>query len=721
MAPARSITPSFALKVVTPSLVAVGSIALLLIYIVNGIFQETNRLDASFSQRLANSALGSLRDNLETVLFDNAVWDDAAVNAGSSNINVEWINDTWGIGSELAVYDATFVIGPGGETLYAANKGQQLPPSASSALGRDLNILAKRASAGNSGKYISSGIIRIGDSLNTVGVARIMWSANIEGRDVKTANSIVFSKRIDGKALDKLARRYAMDELQFEPPGQPKSAGSVDILSPSGETIGQVTWKDRSPGDVMRDKYGNVVAMLVMMFLFMIAVLLYMTWKGFKEAQDSHADSVAASFRDDLTGLANRREMLSALNRLLTASRRNGRSLSVIYADLDGFKEVNDSYGHEIGDMLLKAAAAGFAYLARDADVVARLGGDEFAIIVSGKDCAAKARLTAQRMIEFLQEPMVLDGRIASVTVSVGIVDSDTDDADVKEIIRRADVAMYAAKSQGRNCTNVYEKSLDFKRDENRAMASQLRQHLLSRSLTVVYQPIVDARSRKTKGVEALVRWPKNAETYYSPDVFIPVAEEFGLIEDLGLFVLTEACRQAAQWPDIFISVNVSPIQFMNPNFAELVAIALISTGLEAKRLELEVTEGFIIDNASRANNIISRLHDMQVRIALDDFGTGFSSIGHLRRFKFDKLKLDRSMVVDILRQPSALRLVQGTIAMADALGLTVVAEGIEDENQVSVLRLAGCNQFQGYLFSKPVEAHEIASFLPGARIALAS
>ena len=721
MAPARSITPSFALKVVTPSLVAVGSIALLLIYIVNGIFQETNRLDASFSQRLANSALGSLRDNLETVLFDNAVWDDAAVNAGSSNINVEWINDTWGIGSELAVYDATFVIGPGGETIYAASKSQQPPQSASSAFGRDLDILAKRANAGNSGKYISSGIIRIGGTLNIVGVARIMWSTDIEGRDVKTANSIVFSKRIDGKALDKLARRYAMDELQFEPPGQPNTAGSVDILSPSGETIGQVTWKDRSPGDVMRDKYGNVVAMLVMMFLFMIAVLLYMTWKGFKEAQDSHADAVAASFRDDLTGLANRREMLSALNRLLTASRRNGQSLSVIYADLDGFKEVNDSYGHEIGDMLLKAAAAGFAYLARDADVVARLGGDEFAIIVSGKDCAAKARLTAQRMIEFLQEPMVLDGRIASVTVSVGIVDSDTDDADVKEIIRRADVAMYAAKSQGRNCTNVYEKSLDFKRDENRAMASQLRQHLLSRSLTVVYQPIVDARSRMTKGVEALVRWPKNAETYYAPDVFIPVAEEFGLIEDLGLFVLTEACRQAAQWPDIFISVNVSPIQFMNPNFAELVAIALTSTGLEAKRLELEVTEGFIIDNASRANNIISRLHDMQVRIALDDFGTGFSSIGHLRRFKFDKLKLDRSMVVDILRQPSALRLVQGTIAMADALGLTVVAEGIEDENQVSVLRLAGCNQFQGYLFSKPVEAHEIAGFLPDARIALAS
>ena len=721
MASAKSITPSFALKVVTPSLLAVGSIGLLLLYIVNGIFQETNRLDTSFSERLTNAAMGSLRDNLESILYDNAIWDDAALNAGAADVNVKWIEDTWGLGSELGVYDASFVVGPGGETLYAASDGQQIQQTADTMFGPDFRVLLDRASAGISDSHISSGIIRIGDRLNVVGVASIKWSTELEGRNTRTPNSVIFVKRITDKVLANLARRYAMEELRFVAQGEPPTQESVSVLSPSGKAIGQLTWKSRSPGNVVREKYGKVVSMVVAMFLFMIAVLLYMSWKGFRDAHDSQADAVAASRRDDLTGLANRREMLTALSRLLAEARSGGGGLSVIYADLDGFKEVNDSYGHEVGDMLLKATAAGFAYLARDADVVARLGGDEFAVIITGPDSAARARLTAQHMIEFLEEPMIFDGRIASVSVSTGIVDLENDDADMKEIIRRADVAMYAAKSQGRSCTNIYQKSLDFKRDENRTIASQLRQHILSRSLTVVYQPIVDARSRKTKGVEALVRWPKAAASYYSPDVFIPVAEEFGLIEDLGLFVLTEACRQAAQWPEIFISVNVSPIQFMNPSFAELVAITLASTGLDARRLELEVTEGFIIDNASRANNIINRLHDMQVRVALDDFGTGFSSIGHLRRFKFDKLKLDRSMVIDILRQPSALRLVQGTIAMADALGLTVVAEGIEDENQVSVLRLAGCSQFQGYLFSKPVEAHEIAGFLPEPRIALAS
>jgi EAL domain-containing protein (putative c-di-GMP-specific phosphodiesterase class I) len=274
---------------------------------------------------------------------------------------------------------------------------------------------------------------------------------------------------------------------------------------------------------------------------------------------------------------------------------------------------------------------------------------------------------------------------------------------------------MYAAKSAGRNRLHIYDKTLDYKRDENRSIARALREHIDMGRLTVVYQPIVDSRSRRIRGVEALVRWPKDDRIHYTPDVFIPVAEESGLIEDLGYFVLSEACKQAAQWPDIFVSINVSPVQFMNPGFAELVERTLTRTGLQATRLELEVTEGFIIDNSDRANVIINRLHDMKVGVALDDFGTGFSSIGHLRRFKFDKLKLDRSMVTDILRQPSALRLVQGTIAMADALGLMVVAEGVEDENQVSVLRLAGCSQFQGFLFSRPVSAQEIGSMLTAA------
>lgn len=712
MAAAKSITPSFALKVLAPSLFAVGSMALLLLYIVNGIFDETNRLDTTHSERLTTSAVTSLTHGLETVLYDNAVGDDAAANAGSADINTGWIDDTWGFATGLGVYDAVFLVTPAGETLYAAMNGKPVQQKAADYFGSDIGILIDKAGASSVNGGTTSGIIKTGANLNSVAVARIRWSSEKRVSSATALNSLIFSRQISSEVLGALARQFAIEDLHFAAGDSKANHSVVPVLSPSGTSIGKLTWTSRSPGNIVRDKFSKGISMLVIMFLFMIAVLLYMSWKGFKEAHDSHLDAVAASLRDDLTGLANRREMLAALTRHLAIARAQGSELSVIYADLDGFKEVNDSYGHEIGDMLLKAVAAGFAYIAKDAEIVARLGGDEFAIIITGPDSASRARHTAASMIAFLTEPMVFDGRIASVSVSAGIVDLEQDSADVEEIIRRADVAMYKAKSEGRNCVYIYQKSLDFKRDENRAIAMQLRQHIERRSLTIVYQPIVDARTRKTRGVEALVRWPKGTPVHYTPDVFIPVAEEFGLIEDLGYFVLSEACRQAAQWKDIFVAVNVSPIQFMNPNFGELVHDTLVKTGLDAKRLEIEVTEGFIIDNAARANTIINRLHDMHVRVALDDFGTGFSSIGHLRRFKFDKLKLDRSMVIDILRQPSALRLVQGTIAMADALGLTVVAEGIEDENQVSVLRLAGCSQFQGFLFSKPVEAREIAAFL---------
>ncbi len=720
MPPNKSLAPSFTLKVLAPSLVAVSSIALLLLYIVNGIFEETNRLDTAASAKLVGLAMDSQRRSLETIIVDNAVWNDAAINAGAS-VNQKWTDENWGVTTGLGTYDSVFIVDQHGKTVYAARDGKRSDVSAEDYFGEDVVLLLAASRENNAGGGQASAMFRSGGNISNVSAALILPFSALPEAAGKVGNTLVFSRTIDDGVLTALAKSYALDGLRFTSGRSPGGDGVISLNSISGRSIANLTWKSRSPGTVVRDRYGFVVTMILVMFLFVISILLYMSWKGFKEAHEAQAEAVAASLRDDLTGLANRRQMLSALTRCLGAARADKSPLSVIYADLDGFKEVNDSYGHEIGDKLLKAAAAGFAYLGREAEAIARLGGDEFAMILTGPGSAEKARRIAQSMISFLEEPMVFDGRIASVSVSAGVVDLEADEADVEEIIRRADVAMYAAKSAGRARVHIYQASLDFKRDGNRAMALELREHIDKGRLTVVYQPIVDARTRRTKGVEALVRWPKDAATRYTPDIFIPVAEEFGLIEDLGRFVLNEACRQAAQWRDIFVAVNVSPIQFMNPNFAELVEITLKRTGLDAKRLEVEVTEGFIIDNAARANAIINRLHDMHVRVALDDFGTGFSSIGHLRRFKFDKLKLDRSMVSDILRQPSALRLVQGTIAMADALGLSVVAEGIEDESQVSVLRLAGCSLFQGYLFSKPIEAHELTAFLNETQTALAS
>ncbi|MFN4141404.1 EAL domain-containing protein [Aestuariivirga sp.] len=716
MPPARSITTSFALKVLLPSIAAVSVIALLLIYLVNGIFEETNRLDTSYSEQLTTQAVSSLRDNLENLIFDNAVWDDAAENAGGKELNRQWIEDTWGSATGLGVYDGLFVTDALGGTLFAADDGKTNPSSAADRLGQDLGTLI--VSARNNETGVASGLVFSGDKLHVVAAARIRWSSGPRAELPGPGNILIFSKTIDEDVLSGLAKRYVMEELRLVAPGETLEDGYISLRSPSANVVGKLTWKNRSPGDVVRDKFGSIVFLSLVLFLLMIAILLYVSWKGFREAHESQADAVAASRRDDLTGLANRREMIAALTQCLREARRSGKPLSVIYADLDGFKEVNDSYGHDVGDMLLKAAAAGFAYLARDAHLVARLGGDEFAIIVTDTGAGEQAREIARNMIAFLAEPMEFDGRMAAVSVSLGIVDLADDGADVEEIVRRADVAMYAAKTSGRNCCCVYGEGLDFKRDENRAIAAALRAHLQAGRLRLMYQPIVDARTGLTTGVEALVRWPEDAPQHYRPDAFIPVAEEFGLIEELGSFVLREACRAAVEWPGIFVAVNVSPVEFMKPGFAERVARTLREAGLDPARLELEVKEGSTLENTARANAVIKRLQEMKVRVALDDFGTGFSSIGHLRRLRFDKLKLDRSMVADILTQPAALRLVQGTIAMADALGLTVVAEGIEEENQIAVLRLAGCNAFQGHRFSHPLPAEEVPAWLARGPVA---
>ncbi len=717
----KSFVLEFALKVVLPTFAAAAGISMLLLYIFGGIFEESNALDRAYARRSIQSAILTLREGMESLVQDNASRDEAAENSYGAE-NAKWWRQNWAIGDAQSLYDAAFVVDGNGKTLFASlrndpeNTGRHLVEDY---LGPEiLDVLARLPQSGEAYGNTAATLKTV-DGISVVGVGVIVPLAANREQATKQDLRLVLARTVDKEVLDTLSKQFTLEDLRYVDSGQ-KSATSIAIVAADGRVLATLAWADRSPGTKLRTRYQDVVGAAVSLFLLVVGVLVYISWRGFRQAHQSKSAAISASLRDDLTGLSNRRQLMNVLSERLGAARTNDDQLSVVYADLDGFKEVNDAYGHEIGDLLLKSAAAGFAYLAQGSDLVARLGGDEFAIIVSGPGSSEKSRVIAQSMIAFLTEPMVFGGRVASVSVSAGIVDLGAEEADVEEILRRADVAMYAAKSAGRNRVQIYNASLDSKRNESRAIARELRIAIDEQRLGVVYQPVVDARSRRIMGVEALVRWPKDSPRRITPDVFVPVAEEFGLIEDLGHFVLVEACRQAARWPEIFVAVNVSPIQFMNPGFAETVEKILAATGLDARRLEVEVTEGFVIDNSDRATAIINKLHDMRVSVALDDFGTGYSSIGHLRRFKFDKLKLDRSMVSDILRQPSALRLVQGTIAMADALGLRVTAEGIEDENQVSVLRLAGCSQFQGFLFSKPVEAANIPAFLDQQVMAIA-
>jgi EAL domain-containing protein (putative c-di-GMP-specific phosphodiesterase class I) len=302
------------------------------------------------------------------------------------------------------------------------------------------------------------------------------------------------------------------------------------------------------------------------------------------------------------------------------------------------------------------------------------------------------------------------------IGASIGISISAGGSVDREELVRRADLAMYKAKEAGRARMTLYDPAMDADREERNALELDLRMAIEGGDLTLAYQPLIDAATHDMTGVEALVRWNRPGHGPISPEVFIPVAETSGLIEALGLFVLRKACETAKKWPELRISVNVSPGQFRNPAFADYVRYVLKQTEIEAKRVTLEVTEGYMIQNPQRTRQAIERLKTLGVKVALDDFGSGFSSIGYLRQFGFDRIKIDRSLVMDILESDSQREMLQATVALARSLDIPVTAEGIETEQQAIAVRLFGCDTLQGYFFGRPMPAEQITERLMEAR-----
>lgn len=418
-----------------------------------------------------------------------------------------------------------------------------------------------------------------------------------------------------------------------------------------------------------------------------------------------------AARHDALSELPNRLMFGDELVQLFAQNPRP--PIALLYVDLDGFKNVNDNYDHETGDSLIRAVARGFAMLAGDAAMVARLGGDEFAFMVSGEGARQKAEALAVHILAFIKEPFDVNGKIAGIGASVGLAEADDTITEAQELMRRADAAMYDAKAHGRNQKRWFDASLDRARLEELEIAREMRSLIAHGDFEVNYQPIVDSASRRILAVEALARWPKSSARKLSPDRFIPIAEEHGLIDDLGNLILSKACRDLAQWQDIRLSVNVSPVQLNNRAYTRIVEKIVDQCGFALNRLEVEFTETVLIRNTERAREVIADLHQRGVTVALDDFGTGFASVGYLRTFHFDKIKLDRSLTKSIMTNVAAQKVVQGTVLIADGLSAEIIAEGIESEEEAQLLRLSGCHQLQGYYFGRPKPAAELHTFLP--------
>ena len=415
---------------------------------------------------------------------------------------------------------------------------------------------------------------------------------------------------------------------------------------------------------------------------------------------------------DALTDLPNRVLFRERLEKELERTRR-GEQLAMLYIDIDEFKSVNDSLGHPIGDELLKAVASRLQGCIRETDFVARLGGDEFAIVQTGVRQPNDVMELVKRIYEAIRKPYECLGHHVATDASIGIALAPNDGTDLDQLLKSADLAMYGAKSDGRRTYRFFEPAMDARVKARRTLELDMRQAIVDRAFELHYQPVVNLRSGEVAGCEALLRWRHPVRGMIPPAEFIPIAEETGLICEIGDWVLATACTEAANWPSaVRLAVNVSPVQFRSHAFALKVAEVLAATGLPASQLELEITEAVLIRDDDTALTLLEQLRALGVRIALDDFGTGYSSLSYLRRFPFDKIKIDRCFVDDITDAGGSSAIVQAVINIANAQNMTTTAEGIETEPQREMLRDLGCTEMQGFLFSRPRPVAEIRTML---------
>jgi len=524
-------------------------------------------------------------------------------------------------------------------------------------------------------------------------------------------------RRFDPTAPEASASFAALRDFTVgRTPFEPERNGLVFEDARSGDSL-FLSWVPERAGDVLmrRIAFAAIPPLSITLLLFLLVV--FNTRRVAQELAESQARTESLAGRDPLSGLANRLlfgQTLDAALNALPSSPGEGkeRGFSLMFLDLDRFKDVNDAHGHQAGDELIKQVAGRLLTILRVKDTLARFGGDEFAILQTDVSSDEDARSLAGRILHTLSEPFELYGNTVNVGVSIGIAIAPRDAADRETLMRMADTALYEAKSEGRNRSAFFHQEMDEALQMRKVVADDLRRAIAENELTIHYQPIYSADGSRVVSLEALVRWPHPTKGMIPPDKFIPLAEQSGLVIPLGEWVVRRVCHDGMRWPGIRIAVNVSPIQFRQRDFVDSVIDVVADAGFDPKRLELELTEGVVVEDADAAEVAMRRLRDHGFPLALDDFGTGYSSPIYLRRFAFDKIKIDRSFLESLDGAGESAILVHSIVHLGRALGLKVTAEGVETKEQHRFLQALGCHEMQGFLFSRPVCAQEVDALL---------
>ena len=563
------------------------------------------------------------------------------------------------------------------------------------------------------GKMVYLGFARLADERYLIGLDMRSIDAVLAGPGMPQLRDL----RIEREALASLPEELAAIRLE-------------DIAT--GESLG-IVWEPERPGDKLAQRigYAAIPPLAVTALLFVLVVTN--TRRVARNLAESHARAESLAGQDPLSGLPNRllfgQTLDIALQRLDDQIRAGEQEegFALMFLDLDRFKEVNDAHGHQAGDALILQVAQRLQGLLEPGDTLARFGGDEFAVLQNGVGCDEDARSLAARILHALSEAFTIAGNRVNVGVSIGIALAPRDSCDRETLMRMADTALYEAKSEGRNRSAFFHREMDDALQMRKLVADDLRRAIAENELTIHYQPIFSADGRNVVSLEALVRWPHPTKGMISPAKFVPLAEQSGLVIPLGEWVVRRVCEDGKRWPGVRIAVNVSPIQFRQRNFVEGVISVVEEAGFDPARLELELTEGVVVEDADAAETVMARLRDYGFPLALDDFGTGYSSLIYLRRFAFDKIKIDQSFLESLDEMGESAILVHSIVHLGRALGLTVTAEGVETPEQHRFLMALGCHEMQGFLFSRPICADDVDRLLgtsprrlPGRRVTAA-
>ena len=676
---------------------------------------EKASLAAAFAEEL---------QRMPTEQNSSAEWDDAVVNLRQSNL--VWIEDNlaeWM--SEFFGHDRVYVVAPNGSVIRAASNGEYAGTTFAPA---DVGVLLPRlfnmrermaeASAGNIDSTTAIKSIEVSEAerlsngeIAFISIRPILPTTDKVTQAPGTEYLLASIKLIDQELLDTISNRLGIADFIRVP--YPQSDATVTLRNANGLVLGYLSWTPSHPAAAILIE--TAPATLTMLIIGLGSFVTLLTWVRITSIKlaKSREDAAYLAMHDPLTGAANRILFDLKLDEAVRYQYLGRAKVLVVAVDIDHFKEVNDTMGHAAGDQLLSQVTERLKFELGEEATLGRLGGDEFAIVQPAVVSEGQALWICQRLNNALEQPFALDNSSVKITFSLGMALEDGATCSPSEILRRADVALYAAKNAGRDCFRFYSPEMDESRRDKRTLELELRDALVSGdSLYLAYQPVFTACSGEIAGAEALVRWNHPTRGIMPPERFIRLAEETGIIDQLGLWVLQEACRAAVRLHLPAVAVNVSPIQFRDEFLAAKIFEVLQSSGLPASRLEVEITEGILLQNTPTLQRTLRALRDAGVQIALDDFGTGYSSISYLRSHAIDRLKIDQSLTRLVAEDQPTARIVHSIIEMAEALGMSVSAEGVEDEAQRRTLVQMGCSHLQGFLFSAPINETALGTLL---------